>query len=276
LMTVTVASFRKDLPEFASVTAYPDMVIQYWLSIGTLLMGLAQGSPPQVCSFTGAVGTGPNPSAILTVSAVAFGSLTLLPLLLEGTDVPVNCAVAGQLTGATGGVGTYQLSSSALIAAEPMVAVQTGIGVGSNPFWGASSVVATSPPTTVADFALEMWTAHQIVLEKQALDAARVGGDPGTKIGIINSKSVNGVSVGFDTSAVAGTDGVKGAGYYNQTMYGMRFWRLAKARSGGPIQIGIGRPPFAFMAFGNWGFLGSSNAWAGPYPGIGASDTGFG
>jgi hypothetical protein len=271
-MTVTVASFRTDLPEFASVSVYPNMVIQYWLSIAALLMGTGTGSPPQVCSFTGAIGAGLVPSSILTVSAVNFGSLTMLPLLLEGNNVPLNCAVTGQLTGAIGGIGTYQLSAAALIAAENMVAVQSGTGVGFNPFWGASSLTANSPPTSIADFATEMFAAHQIVLEKQALDAARTGGDPGTKIGIISSKSVNGVSVSFDNSAV---NDIKGGGYYNQTIYGKRFYQLAKIRGAGPIQIGIGRAP-TFLFFNNWGLLGSSNAWGGPYPGIGVSDTGFG
>lgn len=272
-MSVTVASFRRDLSEFANVSTYPNMVIQYWLSIGSLLMGLAQGSPPQVCSFTGSMAL----NNVLTVSAITFGSLTLLPLLLEGDDVPVGCAILGQLTGPPAGIGTYQLNEGATIADEPMVALQSGVGVGSNPFWGVTALTANSPPTTIADFALEMWTAHQVVLEKQALDAARTGGDPGTKIGIINSKSVNGVSVGFDVGVIAGADkgGQSGSGYYAQTIYGLRFWRLAKARSGGPIQIGIGRPPFAFMAFQNVGYLGSSNAWGGPYPGIEPGDTGF-
>jgi hypothetical protein len=127
----------------------------------------------------------------------------------------------------------------------------------------------------MADFATEMWTAHQIVLEKQALAAAAVGGDPGTKIGIVTSKSVNGVSVSFDVGAITGADsGQQGGGYYNQTVYGMRFWRLARIRGSGPIQLGIGRaPPFLF--FNSWGLTGSFNAWAGPYPGIQQGDSGF-
>jgi hypothetical protein len=200
-----------------------------------------------------------------------------VPLLLQGIDVPANAAITGQLTGDQTGVGTYALSFSAEepIAAEQMVALQSGYGIGGgNPFWGPSSLTANSPPTTLADFALEMWVAHQVVLEKQAIAQAATGGNPGTAIGVISSKSVNGVSVGYDIGAVTGGNMQANAGYYNQTVYGIRFYRLMKLRGAGPIQLGIGRAP-AFLFFNNFGLLGSSNGWAGPYPGVEQGDTGF-
>lgn len=268
---ITVASFRQDLPEFANAGLYPAGVIQYWIAIAQILLGTGSGSPPKVCSFVGAL----DNLKVVTVSEIDFGSLTLFPLLLEGNSLPVSAALLGQITGPPGGLGTYQCNVAGNIAAEPMVAVQSGSGSGGNPFWGPGSVTANSPPTTVADFATEMWVAHQVVLEKQALAAAASGGDPGTKIGIISNKSVNGVSVGFDVGAVASGNMQENAGYYNQTVYGIRFYRLMKLRGAGPIQIGIGQAP-AFLFFNNWGLLGSSNAWAGPYPGIEQGDTGFG
>lgn len=270
-MTVSVASFRADLPEFANVSQYPPGVITYWLAIAKILLGTSGGSPPTIASFTASIDTN-----VLSITELGYGSVTLLPLLLQAQSVPVTGVIEAQLTGDPGGLGTYRLSfsASAPIAAEPMVAVQSGSGSGGNPFWGPGSLTPNSPPTTIADFATEMWAAHQIVLEKQALAAAATGGDPGTKIGIISSKSVNGVSVGFDVGAITGGNMQANAGYYNQTIYGIRFYRLMKLRGAGPIQLGIGRPP-AFLFFNNWGLLGSSNAWAGPYPGIEQGDTGF-
>lgn len=270
-MTVTVDSFRKDLPEFVSIVAYPSAVIKYWIAIAQLLMGTGSGSPPQVCSFTGTLAAG-----ILTVDAIEFGSLTLFPLLLQGGSVPESVAITQQLSGTQGGLGTYAIvGTEEDVGPEQMVALQTGGGVAGNPFWGPSSLTADSPPTTVADFATEMFVAHQIVLEKQALAAAATGGDPGTKIGIINNKSVNGASIGFDVATVAGGKMQENAGYYNQTIYGMRFYRLMKIRGSGPIQIGVGRAP-PFLIFNNFGLLGASNAWGGPFPGIEPGDTGFG
>ena len=265
-MSVTVASFRADFPTvFGNNSLYPDQTIQYWLSIAAIMLSISNGTAPTVCSFLGSVS-----EDILTVGSIEFGSFSLLPLLLLGNGVPNNTAVAGQLTGPQGGPGTYQISNEATISSEQMVAVQSGTGVGTNPFWGAASVTPNSPPTTKADYAIELFAAHQIVLEKQAVDAAQAGGDPGTKIGVITSKGVGGVSVSYDVSSIV----EEGGGYWNQTIWGMRFWRLAKAVSGGPIQLGIGRAP-AFLFFNNWGLTGSYNAWAGPYPGVEAGDSGF-
>jgi len=267
-MSVTVASFRADFAQqFGNVSNYPDSAIQYWLSCAAILLGIATGAPPTVCSFEGSV-TGD----VLTVSSIDFGSISLLPLLLTGDNLAANIAIIGQLSGPAGGPGTYKLSAAANVAIENMVAVQSGVNIGGNPFWGPSSLTANSTPTTRADLATEMWVAHQLVLEKQAVDAAKRGGDPGTRIGVTTSKSVDGVSISFDVSAIT----ENGAGYYNQTIYGMRFWRLAKAATGGPIQVGIGRAPYPFMSFNNCGLSGGYDAWPGPYPYPAPGDTGFG
>lgn len=268
-MAVTVASFRKDFPTvFGSKAAYPDEVIGYWLAMATLLLGLGSGTPPVVCSFTGSI-----EQDVLTITEQEVGFISFFPLLLQGANISSSAAIIGQLTGENGQAGTYRLNIRTNVASEPMVAV-TSAPTNNNPFWGPSSSVASSPPTTVADFATEMWVAHQIILEKQAAAAAATGGDPGTKIGIVSSKSVNGVSVGFDIGATTGGTMQANAGYYNQTIYGQRFYRLMKIRGSGPIQIGVGHAP-AFLLFSSGGLLGSGNAWAGPYPGIEQGDTGF-
>lgn len=269
-MAVTVASFRADFLEFQNESDYPSSVIAYWLAAAAILLGIPTVSPPTVCSFTGAIANG-----VLTVSEINFGSLTMFPMLLEGENVPDNVSIIKQLTGPAGTTGTYQLGNAGAtaLAAENMVALRPVVGAGINQYWGVSSPLATSPPTTLADLATEQWVAHQIVLEKQAIAAAASGGNPGTSVGVISSKSVNGVSVSFDVGSVTG--GLQEtAGYYNQTTYGQRFYRLMRLRGAGPIQLGIGRaPPFLF--FNTWGLLGSSNGWAGPYPGVEMGDTGF-
>lgn len=270
-MTVTVASFRTNHPqEFGNRSLYPDQAILYWIAMAQILMGLGTGAPPKVCSFVGSVGV----NKVLTVTEIDFGSLSLFPLLLEANGAPNSAQVIGQVSGPPGALGTYQVNFGAVIAAEPMVALQANVQQGANPFWGPSSLTADTPPTTLADFATEMWVAHQIVLEKQAVDAARTGNDPGAKIGVVTNKSVNGASIGFDVSAITGGKLQENAGYYNQTVYGMRFWRLMRVRGSGPYQIGVGHAP-SFLFFNSWGLLGSSNAWAGPFPGIAPGDTGF-
>lgn len=265
-MTVTVASFRADFREFADTDKYPPAAIAYWLGIAQIMLGIGVSSAPQVAAFTGSV-----VGQVLTVTAINFGSLSLLPLLLTGNGVPASAFILSQITGPQGGPGDYNVNFSSNIASGELVALGNTTTTGSNPYWGSPSVAATSPPTTMADFATELFLAHNLVLEKQALDAATRGADPGTTIGVVTSKSVGGVSVSYDISQIVDQN----SGFWGTTMYGLRFIRLARLRGMGPIQIGIGIAP-SFMFLNSWGLSGSYNGWGGPFPGIAPSDTGFG
>jgi hypothetical protein len=100
---------------------------------------------------------------------------------------------------------------------------------------------------------INLMTAHELVLARQAQAAAANGAAPGMQSGPINNKSVDKVSVGYDTAATI----EEGAGHWNLTTYGSRFLRLAKMMGAGPIQVGIGGWPFSDP-------LSSINAWPGP------------
>jgi hypothetical protein len=99
------------------------------------------------------------------------------------------------------------------------------------------------------DIAAELYTAHNIVLEKRAELEAANGDVPGTTTGPINSKSVDKISVGFDTGAATR----EGASHYNMTIYGTRLWRLILMFGKSPIFVGVGAVP-----------VGSGLAWPGP------------
>ena len=133
-------------------------------------------------------------------------------------------------------------------------------------YWGVPPTTVSSPPTSLIDFATEMFVAHNLVLEQQAAKAAAGGGSPGTTVGPVTNKSVGSVSLGYDVSAVIELDG----GFWNATVYGQRFLRLARRVGSGPIQIGIGRPPLPFLTW-----LGAEGAWCGPPPWIQPGDSGF-
>lgn len=100
-----------------------------------------------------------------------------------------------------------------------------------------------------------LFVAHHAVLERKALDSVASGGVPGVSTGVINSKSVDKVSVGYDTSA--GTE--EGAGHWNLTIYGLRLKSLMNMMGAGPVQVGVG-------------CSSSGSAWAGP--GTWPSDSG--
>lgn len=116
--------------------------------------------------------------------------------------------------------------------------------------WGAPGLGGGSPRTEY-DLGQSLYAAHQLVLEARAIAEAYNGAPPGVAVGMINSKSVDKVSVGFDTGSVAELE----AGHWNLTIYGMRFKRLADTFGAGPVQVSGCNlaPPF------------SGPAWAGPW-----------
>lgn len=109
------------------------------------------------------------------------------------------------------------------------------------------------------DIGAQLFTAHNIALEAKALKESQNGGIPGQNTGPINSKSVDKVSVGYDTGAGIVPD----AGHWNLTTYGTRFIWMLRMFGAGPIQVGIGSAPSM-----------SGTAWPGPLTTPGFSNFG--
>jgi hypothetical protein len=143
-VTITVASFRVDFPEFGSTTNYPSSGISYYLALSGLLLNKRRFGQP----------------------------------------------------GAT----------------------------------------VTNPPNNMYDMAQELFVAHHVVLEATAQRAAAVGGVPGSVTGPISGKTTGPISVSYDPGSVVSTD----AGFWNQTVYGLRFWRMMQMFGAGPVQLGVG------------------------------------
>lgn len=85
-------------------------------------------------------------------------------------------------------------------------------------------------------FGCSLWTAHNLVLQQQALGAAQAGGYPGISKGAISSEGAGAVSLSYDTASVSEPD----AGAYNLTTYGKEFIRYARIMGAGVFQIGGG------------------------------------
>jgi hypothetical protein len=119
--------------------------------------------------------------------------------------------------------------------------------------WGASDPAINNPPKGLYDLGLELFVAHNIALEADALKTAAAGGTPGGTPGVLSSKAVGPVSAGYDTSA-----GIEpGAGHWNLTIYGLRYIKLFRLAGAGVGQINgayTGAP-----AAGTYG-----GAWPGP------------
>jgi len=92
---------------------------------------------------------------------------------------------------------------------------------------------------SLLDLGTELFIAHNIVLEAKAQKTATAGGIPGEMTGITSSKSVDKVSVSYDTSSGL----VPGAGHWNLTIYGARFIKLMRMFGAGPLHVGGGVAP---------------------------------
>ena len=90
----------------------------------------------------------------------------------------------------------------------------------------------------LAALGAELVAAHFLVLEKRALASAQSGSLPGEVKGLLSSKSVGGVSVSYDLSAVTHA----GDGFWNQTSYGVRYRLYVRLVGAGPVQFGSGWP----------------------------------
>lgn len=83
------------------------------------------------------------------------------------------------------------------------------------------------------DDGLQLFVAHNLVLERGAQAAAANGAPPGQATGMVAGKTVDKVSVSYDTSAAMELE----AGHWNLTIYGQRFIRLARMVGAGGVQF---------------------------------------
>lgn len=80
---------------------------------------------------------------------------------------------------------------------------------------------------------VKLYVAHEITIAAQNEKAASVGGVPGTSGGIANTKTVGGATIGYDASTTTEKD----AGWWNRTIYGQQFIRLARIFGARAIQL---------------------------------------
>lgn len=78
-------------------------------------------------------------------------------------------------------------------------------------------------------------TCHHLTLaQRAAASGASGGGGGGGGVGVLNSKSIDGVSLGYDVSRST----LEGAGHYNLTSYGLQYLQLCNIYGIGPVHVG--------------------------------------
>lgn len=86
---------------------------------------------------------------------------------------------------------------------------------------------------TLLNLGTELWVAHNLTLDARDQDTAYIGGLPGEMEGVVSSKSVDRVSVGYDTAAAM----LERAGTYALTSFGLRYLQLARMIGAGGLQV---------------------------------------
>ncbi|WP_438332869.1 DUF4054 domain-containing protein [Burkholderia pseudomallei] len=102
-------------------------------------------------------------------------------------------------------------------------------------FWMtvAVSLVNADRWRELTDLGVALVTAHHLALALKDQKTAAVGSVPGQVTGPQSSKAVDKVSASYDTAAVA----IKDGGFWNATMYGVRYLSLAQMVGSGGIQL---------------------------------------
>ena len=93
-----------------------------------------------LATFTGSIATPANAaSSTLTVTAVAAGIITI-GMVLSGASIPANTTLIAQLTGPTGGIGTYTvILNTAVSGSAQSIASTTITGVSTTPISAAAN-----------------------------------------------------------------------------------------------------------------------------------------
>lgn len=100
----------------------------------------------------------------------------------------------------------------------------------------ANRLMSADRWASLLDLGTQLFIAHNLVLGARDRKAAANGGVGGTSGGVVASKSVDKVSVSYDTGA--GT--ISGGGAWNLTTYGVRYLQLARMVGAGGMQISPG------------------------------------
>lgn len=121
------------------------------------------------------------------------------------------------------------------VAAFPAFASLTTYPAATFDFWleQAGDVVEERRFGKAVDRATMFFVAHYLTLAARDAASAASGASTGTVQGPVNSKSVDKVSVGYDSGSVT----IDKAGLWNLTTFGIQFYRMAQAAATGGVYV---------------------------------------
>ena len=120
--------------------------------------------------------------------------------------------------------------------------------------WLAVAVQLVDPGRwgDLTDFGVYLITAHYSTMAVERAAAAAAGKPVGKWSGILTSKAIDGVSAGYDASAIS----TEGGGHWNLTTYGLQYLDLRKMMGAGPVQVSpdacVGQVPWPGVMLPPW------------------------
>lgn len=78
-----------------------------------------------------------------------------------------------------------------------------------------------------------LWAAHNIVIEEQQANSVNQGLLPGDTVGVLKTVSAGTTSTTWDTNIAV----IEGAGQWNTTFYGRRYYEYNRMFGAGPTQV---------------------------------------
>lgn len=102
-------------------------------------------------------------------------------------------------------------------------------------FWigAAGTLLSADRWGALLDLGTILFVAHNVAIGARDAAAAAKGGVGGASGGVVASKSVDKVSVSYDTGAAT----IDGGGAWNTTAYGVRYLQLARMVGVGGVQL---------------------------------------
>jgi hypothetical protein len=102
-------------------------------------------------------------------------------------------------------------------------------------FWLAVATTRIDPSVwdTLTDQGVQLYMAHNLALDGAAKRASDNGTLPGQATGALASKSAGGLGAGYDT----GSSAEAGAGQFNATTYGQRYFELMQMFGAGGLSL---------------------------------------
>lgn len=125
---------------------------------------------------------------------------------------------------------------SDFVGAFPEFTDTTTYPEGTFTFWQGIAVLRLNACRwgALLDFGAQLFIAHNMLEQARALKVAEMGGiSVGQVSGPVSAKAVDKLSYAFNTDAVT----VEGAGDWNATTYGVRFYQLALMMGSGGLQL---------------------------------------